>query len=384
MAKVNFNQVIQRKKTNSVKYDGVKSYFGKSKLQPLWVADMDFETPKFVQKALKKKIDQGALGYEIISDKFYQAIINWQKKHGLALRKENILFSAGVVPSLDIAIKTFSDIGDEIIIQPPVYFPFFSIVRNNDRKLIEAPLVKKSKKYIMDFELLEKQITSKTKILILCSPHNPVGRVWSKSELQQLSKICSKHKILVISDEIHADIVFKKFTSFLTIDKNALILNAPSKTFNVAGLNSSYMFSKNLDLIKKLKVQIKKAHLNSPNTLSTTVIEQCYSTKGEVWLKELLVYLQDNILYTEKFIKRYLPSIKVIKSEATYLLWLDFSKIGLSHKEIKQKLLNEAKVALNDGITFGDQGEKFFRINIALPKDELKKALNKIYKAFKG
>jgi cystathionine beta-lyase len=378
----NFDKIINRSGTNSVKYDGLPIFFGVKDAQPLWVADMDFAAPKFVQKALKKKIDQGAFGYEITSENFYTSIINWQKRFDLHLKKENILFTAGVVPSLAAAIRSFSDIGDEVIIQPPVYFPFFSVVKENDRKLVENPLVFDGKKYTIDFADLENKISPKTKLLILCSPHNPVGRVWKKKELQKLHAICQKNNIMVISDEIHADIVFKKFISYATIDKKALVLNAPSKTFNVAGFNSSYAFSFDTNILEPFKKEVQRSHLNSLNSLSNTLIETCYSKKGSIWLDELLEYIKKNIHFVEEYIQQTLPNIKVVQSEATYLLWLDFSKTGLSHKKIKQKLLYGAKVVLNDGITFGKNGRYFFRLNVALPKRELKKALKKIQNEF--
>jgi cystathionine beta-lyase len=378
----NFDKIIKRANTNSVKYDGLEQYFGVKDAQPLWVADMDFAAPKFVQKALKKKIDQGAFGYEVLSEKFYSSVINWQKRNDLSLKKNNILFCAGVVPTLGAAIRAFSEVGDEVIIQPPVYFPFFSVVKDNDRVLVTNPLIKKDGKYFIDFDDLTNKITPKTKLLILCSPHNPVGRVWTQKELQKLHTICKENGVMVISDEIHADIVFKKFISYATIDKNTLVLNAPSKTFNVAGFNSAYAFSFDKNLIEKFKVELKKAHLSSLNSLSNTIIEKCYSKKGSQWLEELLEYLQKNIEFTQKFITKHIPNIEVIQTEATYLLWLDFTKCGLSHKKIKEKLLYGAKVALNDGITFGKNGQYFFRLNVALPLSELKKALKKIENEF--
>ncbi len=377
-----FDKIINRVGTNSVKYDALQQYFGVKEAQPLWVADMDFAAPKFVQKALKKKIDQEAFGYEVLSDEFYSSVIKWQKRHEITLKKENILFCAGVVPSLSAAIRAFSEVGDEVIIQPPVYFPFFSVVTDNARVLVTNPLQQKENKYYMDLEDLKSKITSKTKLLILCSPHNPVGRVWSKKELKELHKICKEHNIMVISDEIHADIVFKKFTSYASIDKKTLVLNAPSKTFNVAGFNSAYAFSFDEKVIAKYKLELKKAHLSSLNTLSNTLIEKCYSKKGSNWLDELLEYLQKNIEFTKKFLEKNIPNIKVVNTEATYLLWLDFSKFGLTHKKIKEKLLLGSKVALNDGITFGKNGHCFFRLNVALPKSELKKALKKIQNEF--
>jgi cystathionine beta-lyase len=379
---INFDKKIDRIETDCVKYDGLQNYFGCTDVKPLWVADMDFATPKFVQKALKQKIKQEIFGYEIPSEKSFEAIINWQKRHDLELQKNNILICSGVVPSLKVAVETFSQIGDEVIVFPPVYFPFFSVIKDSNREMIESNLIVKDGYYEIDFSDFESKITSKTKLLLLCSPHNPVGRVWSKSELVKLNTICKKHNILVVSDEIHSDLVFTKFTSYATINSSSLILNAPSKTFNVAGFNTSYAFSFDNEILEKFKIGAKQHHITSLNTFSNTLIQSCYSLEGVFWLEELLRYLKQNIAFTEKFFIKNLPAIEVIKSESTYLLWLDFKKTGLKHKKIKDKLLNEAKVALNDGVTFGKNGKYFFRLNIALPKKELKLALKKIQSKF--
>ena len=375
---INFDKKIERLNTDCVKYDGLQSYFGVADAKPLWVADMDFAIPKFVQKGLQKKLKQQIFGYEIPSEKSFEAIINWQKRHELSLQKEDILICSGVVPSLRVAVESFSEIGDEVVVFPPVYFPFFSVIKESNRELTESNLVLKEGKYEIDFEDFHSKITPKTKILLLCSPHNPVGRVWSKEELTKLNEICKKHNILVVSDEIHSDLVFSKFTSFATINPASLILNAPSKTFNVAGFNTSYAFSLDSKIMEQFKISAKKHHITSLNSFSNTIIESCYSNEGSIWLDELLVYLKKNINFTQKFFAQYLPNIKVIKSEATYLLWLDFKKTGLKHKKIQEKLLVNAKVALNDGITFGKNGKYFFRLNIALPKKELKIALKRI------
>jgi cystathionine beta-lyase len=379
---INFDKKIERIGTNCVKYDGLQSYFGVSDAKPLWVADMDFAIPKFVQKGLQKKLKQQIFGYEIPSDKSFEAVINWQKRHDLELQKEDILFCSGVVPSLKVAVETFSEIGDEVVVFPPVYFPFFSVIKDSNRELVESNLILKDGKYEIDFNDFESKITPKTKILLLCSPHNPVGRVWSKEELTKLNTICEKYSILVVSDEIHSDLVFTKFTSFATINPTSLILNAPSKTFNVAGFNTSYAFSLDTKIIEKFKESGKKHHITSLNSLSNSLIQSCYSKEGALWLGELLVYLKKNIEFTEEFFAQYLPNIKVIRSEATYLLWLDFKGTSLKHKKIKEKLLHGAKVALNDGITFGKNGKYFFRLNIALPKKELKNNLQKFRKYF--
>ncbi|MBI3873984.1 MAG: putative C-S lyase [Arcobacter sp.] len=380
---MNFNKKIERVETDCVKYDGLESYFGIADAMPLWVADMDFRVPEFVEIALKKKLKQKIFGYEIVSHHSIEAIIYWQKRHGLTLQKEDILLCSGVVPSLKVAVECFSEIGDEIIVMPPVYFPFFSVIKDSNRKLVESNLLFKNGKYHIDFEDFERKITPKTKIMLLCSPHNPIGKVWSKEEFIKLNNICEKHNILVVSDEIHSDLVFTKFTSFASINPISLILNAPSKTFNVAGFNTSYAFSLDSNILEKFKIGTKKYHIASLNSFSNTLIQSCYSKDGAIWVSELLEYLQKNIKFTEKFFLKHPPAVKVTKSDATYLLWLDFKDTGMKHKKIKERLLTEAKVALNDGITFGSNGKYFFRLNIALPKKELKTALKRIRNEFK-
>jgi len=379
---VNFDKKINRHSTDCVKYDGLVEYFGTNEAKPLWVADMDFSTPKHIRSGMRNKLKQQIFGYEIPSSESFNAVISWQKRHDLKLQKENILFCSGVVPSLKVAIEAFTEHGDEVIIFPPVYFPFFSVIKDNGRAVIESQLELQNGKYVMNFSDLESKISLKTKLLLLCSPHNPIGRIWSKDELETLNDLCVKHNILVISDEIHSDLAFKHFVSFASINENCLILNAPSKTFNVAGLNTSYAFSKNNEILTKFKIYAKRDHIVSLNSLSNVLIQSCYNNESEIWLNQLLAYLEENINYTNAFFTKYLPKIKIIETNATYLLWLDFQETGLKHKEIKDKLLNEAKLALNDGITFGSNGKYFFRLNIALPKSELKKALANIKQAF--
>lgn len=381
-----FGKKINRKNTNCKKYDGLNKYFDTSDttIKPAWVADMDFATPLHVQDAMKKKLEQKAFGYEIESKGFYTSIINWQKKHSINLKKQNIQFTSGIVPSLSAAIRAYSNIGDEVIIQTPVYPPFSLAVRNNNRKIIENKLINKNNtnKYEIDFKTLKKQISAKTKILILCSPHNPVGRVWSKKELEKLHEICSNHNIKVISDEIHSDLVFKEFTSFARIDKKCLVLNAPSKTFNVGGFNTSYAFSQDKKTVEIFKDEANKSSIISLNNMSNVLIESCYNKKGKAWLDQLLPYLKENKELVEKYFSKKSTKIKVIKNEATYLIWMDFRATKLSHKQIKYKLLYKAKIALNDGVSFSKDSECFFRLNIALPKEELKLILKNISDEF--
>lgn len=387
MKNYNFDEYINRKNSDCVKYDGLKKYFNVENARPMWVADMDFQTPKFILDDLKKVFDKKILGYPIVSNKVHDSIISWYKKrHDLSNFTENdILLTSGVVTALSACIEAFSNENDEVIIQTPVYFPFFSVVKDNNRKLILNPLKNSDDYYTMDFKDLENKITSKTKLLILCSPHNPVGRVWSKEELLKLAKICYENNITIISDEIHSDLVFKKFTSFLHLEdkylNNLVILNSPSKTFNLAGLNSSYIICKNPTLKKRLNSVINKHHIGSVNIFGLESIISAYN-KGEEWLEFLLQYLKDNINYVDDFLKENNNSITFNKPEATYLLWLNFSKIKDSHKNIFDRLLHNANLVLNDGSTFGKEGKYYFRLNIALSKNELIKSLSYLNNEF--
>lgn len=387
MDNYNFDEYINRKNSDCVKYDGLKKYFNVDDARPMWVADMDFKTPQFILEDLKKVFDKKILGYPIVSHRVYNSIISWYKnRHQISnFDKNDILLTTGVVTALSACIEAFCNIEDEVIIQTPVYFPFFSVVKDNNRKLIINPLKNKKDYYTMDFEDLKSKITSKTKLLILCSPHNPVGRVWSKEELLELAKICYEHNITIISDEIHSDLVFKKFTSFLHLEdkylENVVILNSPSKTFNLAGLNSSYIICKNDTLKTRLNKVIQKRHIASVNIFGLESIISSY-TKGEEWLKMLLFYLQDNIITVEESLKQNGNNITFCKPEATYLLWLNFSKINDSHKNIFSRLLHNAGLALNDGSTFGKEAKHYFRLNIALSKDELIKSLSYLNNEF--
>ncbi|WP_404318746.1 MalY/PatB family protein [Malaciobacter canalis] len=387
MKKYNFDEYINRKNSDCVKYDGLKKYFNVENARPMWVADMDYQTPQFILDDLKKVFDKKILGYPIVSNKVYESIISWYKKrHEISNFTENdILLTSGVVTALSACVEAFSNKDDEVIIQTPVYFPFFSVVKDNNRKLILNPLKNCDDYYKMDFEDLKSKITSKTKLLILCSPHNPVGRVWSKEELLKLAKICYENSITIISDEIHSDLVFKKFTSFLHLEDkyldNLIILNSPSKTFNLAGLNSSYIICKNSTLKNKLNKIIQKRHIGSVNIFGLESIISAYN-KGEEWLEFLLQYLKDNINYVDDFLKESNSSISFNKPEATYLLWLNFLKINDSHENIFDRLLNNAKLALNDGSTFGKEAKGYFRLNIALSKNELIKSLSYLNNEF--
>lgn len=379
-----FDKEVNRNHTQCAKYDGLDKYFGVSDAFPMWVADMDFETPPFINDAIIKRAHHAVYGYGIITETLQQSVVNWmQKRHGWSIQKEWLTFLNGVVPAYSAALEAFSDVNDEIIVQTPVYFPLFQSIKHNKRKVVYNPLKEENGYYTMDLEDLKSKITSKTKILTLCSPHNPVGRIWSKEELEAVAQICIENNITIICDEIHADITFKPFTPLAKISKEianiTVTLNAAGKTFNIAGLNAAYAITSNETLKAKFDEVVKAREISSINVFGTIAMEAAY-THGETWVNELTSYLSTNISVTKELLKK--TQIKVWQPEATYLLWLDFSCYDMTHNEIRERLLKEAKVALNDGLTFGKNGSKHFRLNVALPVTRLKKYLNIIANAF--
>ncbi|MEZ4694709.1 MAG: PatB family C-S lyase [Aliarcobacter sp.] len=386
--KYNFDEEINRKNTNCAKWDGLKKYFGYEDLNPLWVADMDFKTPAFINDAIIESAKNSVYGYSVDTPELYNSIINWQKnEHNWNLNQEEIYMVNGVVPAYSACIEAFSKIDDEVIVQTPIYPPLFKCVNANNRKVVVNELKKdKNGYYTMDLEDLENKITPKTKILALCSPHNPVGRVWSKDELEKLANICIKHDIIIVSDEIHSDLSFEKFTPLASINEKiamqTITLNSAGKTFNIAGLNCAYAISKNEELLNKFKKVAHKREIQSINFFGYVSTQAAYEN-GSIYVKELKKYIMDNILFTKSYFEENNTKIKFHIPEATYLLWLDFSEYNLSHNEIKEKLLQNCKIALNDGVSFGSNGNKFFRLNCALNKSALKIALEQLFREFK-
>ncbi len=386
--KYNFDEEINRKNTNCAKYDGLKRYFGYEDLNPLWVADMDFKTPAFINDAIINAAKNSLYGYSIDSDEIYQSIINWQNtQHDWQINQEDIYMINGVVPAYSACIEAFSEENDEIIVQTPIYPPLFKCVTANNRKVVINELKKdENGYYTMDLNDLESKITPKTKILALCSPHNPVGRVWNKDELEKLANICIKHNIIIVSDEIHSDITFKKFTPLASISKEianqTITLNSAGKTFNIAGLNCGYAISKNQDLLNKFKKIAQKREINSINFFGYIATKAAYDN-GSIFVEELKKYIMKNILFTKNYFEKNDIKIKFNIPEATYLLWLDFSSYNLSHNEIKNVLLSKCKIALNDGVSFGSNGENHFRLNSALAQYSLNIAIHQLEKGFK-
>ncbi len=380
----NFDEIIERKNTQCAKYDGLEHYFGVTDVYPMWVADMDFKTPPFVNDAIVKRALHGVYGYGIITPKLQNSVKNWMfKRHNWAIKTSWLSFLNGVVPAYSAAIEAFSEQDDEIIVQTPVYFPLFNCIKHNKRKVVYNPLKEENGYYTMDLDDLKSKITPKTKILTLCSPHNPVGRVWTKDELHALAEICLEHDIKIISDEIHADLVFKKFTPLASLSKKisniTLTLNSAGKTFNIAGLNCAYAICENEEMKKIFDEVVKTREIQSINVFGTVATQAAYE-EGEWWLEQLLSYLQKNIEVTQNILKS--TQIKFYNPEATYLLWLDFRCYEYTHLQIKERLLNSVKIALNDGTSFGKNGAKHFRLNVALPSSKLNEYLKNINNYF--
>jgi cystathionine beta-lyase len=385
-----FDEPINRKNTNSVKHDGLKNFLNADGAIPMWVADMDFKSPPCIVDALKKRIEHEVFGYTFRSDTFYDSIINWmQKRHQWEVKKEWISFSPGVVAGFTLAIEQFTQPGDSIIVQPPVYFPFFQSINDTDRQTIYNPLKLENGRLSFDLDDLKRKIDDKTKMLLLSNPHNPGGRVWTRDELMALHEICYQHNIIVVSDEIHADIIFKpaKHIPFASISEqaamNSFTVMSHSKTFNVAGLTTSFVITKNPEFLKAYNKGLEIPHLHMGNIFGTEALIAAYNY-GEEWLESLLHYLKENITFVSAFLKDNLPQIKLIIPESTYLLWMDCRELQLNGKELNQLFLQKAKVAINEGSMFGPGGEGFIRLNIGCPKATLSKALNQIKEAIEN
>jgi len=379
--KYNFDKIINRRNTNSLKYDFAIERGKPADILPLWVADMDFPVPHEVLQDLQIAASHGIFGYTETKSDYDDAVINWFKKRfNYTVKPEEIVKTPGVVFALAQMIRGFTQPEDGIIIQTPVYYPFYDIIEDNNRKLVTNPLVLNNGKYSINFADFEQKIVeNNVKMFIFCSPHNPVGRVWTKAELKKLSDICERHNVLVISDEIHCDFVFdgNAHTVFGEINENAIIATAPSKTFNLAGLQVSNIFIRNAELRRKLKLEIHKSGYSQLNTLGLTACKSAYQ-HGEEWVDQLNEYLFGNVTLVREFLAERLPKIKLIEPEGTYLLWLDFRELGQTQAELDDIITNKAKLWLSFGTVFGKDGEGFWRINIACPREILKTALERL------
>ncbi len=371
-----FETSADRSQTNAEKYTERKRLFGTDDVLPLWVADMDIDTPSFIVDGMKKRLEHPILGYEEMPNSAFEAQITWMKKHhGLELKRENMFFSPSVLTSLNLCIQTFSDEDDEIIIQTPVYGAFANSILKNNRTVVENPLKENNGDYTFNFEDLEKKITAKTKLLILCSPHNPVGRVWSKEELLKLAHICLKNNIIIIADEIHCDLAFKKHTPFASLSseiaEQTITLLSPAKTFNISGLAISTLSISNEKMREKFKKHYEAIYLGEGNCLAHVAFQSAY-THGKEWLDQLKVHLQENIEHLQMQLTQNNSRIKFKIPEATFLLWLDCRELELNDETLHQYFISK-KLGLSQGIFFGTGGSGYMRLNIALSKEYIKK-----------
>lgn len=384
-----FDTVTDRKNTNAIKYDLAKKRGKPEDAVSLWVADMDFPTAPCIQKAVAEKAAHGIWGYSRPDNKYYDALKKWYKeRHNFEVQNEWVVNTPGVCFALATAVKAFTKEGESVLIQKPVYYPFFNIINSLQRKVVNSSLILKNNHYEIDFDDFERKIVQENvKMFILCSPHNPGGRVWTKQELQKISEICLAHNVLVVSDEIHSDITFGSnvHTVYGSLSeqalKNSIICTAPSKSFNLAGLQFSNIFIADEKLRKAFSKELDKTGYDEPSVFGIVAATAAYS-EGADWFDSVKSYIWENILFAKNYIEENASQIKVLVPEGTYLLWLDFSKTGLSDSEINDRILNKAKVWLDSGSMFGKEGEKFQRINCATPRIILEDALKRICSHF--
>ncbi len=380
-----FDRIAQRRGTSSVKWDYADASFNGTDLLPMWIADMDFEVAPGIIDCLSAKMDQKVFGYGALSADYYDAVISWMKRrHDFDVKKEWICYTPGVVTALNFAVQALTEVGDEVIVPTPVYGPFYRAVCDNDRVLVKSSLENNGGYYTFDFEDLESKITSRTRALILCSPHNPVGRVWKREELERLSALCLEHGIYIISDEIHNDLVFEGPHTVLAnisteIAENCVICTAPSKSFNIAGIQASNIIIANDQMREKFKAVIQKNHAYSPNSFVEAAVIGAYD-HSEDWLDHAIDYIKDNVEYFCAELSKRVPKIKALKPEGTYLVWMDCSELGMTPEKLNRFFVDKCKLALNSGRGFGDDGALFQRINLACPRKYVDEALVRIEK----
>ena len=366
----------------------MKDMFGREDLIPLWVADMDFETPDFVVNALKKRLEHPILGYTTAYDGYWASIEGWLlRRHGWRVEREWLRYIPGIVKGIGMVLACFTEPTDKIIIQPPVYHPFRLVPEHNGREVVCNPLrALPDGRYEMDFDNLESIIDERCKVLILANPHNPAGIIWDKATLQRLADIAMKHNLLVISDEIHCDMPLygKVHTPFATVSEAvarcSITFGAPTKTFNVAGVVSSYAIVPNEALREKFFGYLAANELDMPTIFAMVATEAAFN-EGEEWRRELVRYIEGNIDFVDDFIREHIPAVKVLKPEASYLVWLDFSALGLSHERLVDMIINEARLAMNDGAMFGAGGQQHMSMNVGLPRPVLRQALEQLREA---
>jgi cystathionine beta-lyase len=383
----NFDEVIGREGTDSIKYDLREDVFGRKNVIPMWVADMDFKTPSFIVDKLINRVNHEIYGYSFRPPEYFNSIMKWLSlRHNWQIEKDWICFSPGIVPALNICTLAFTRPGDSVIVQPPVYFPFFSAVENHGRQLVYNQLIERDGRWTMDFDSLNSCISENTKMIIISNPHNPVGRAWLPEELDKLADICLKNNILILSDEIHCDLILPGFRHLPLASISEKIADitvtciAPSKTFNLAGLSTSSLIISNPVLRKYFNKKIESLHLGNGNIFGTVASIAAYS-EGAEWVDALMEYLDENVNYVQKFCRELIPEIIPVQPEATYMIWLDCRKFSMTGKELQDFFVNKAGVGMNEGSTFGPGGEGFMRMNLGAPHATVIKAMEQIERA---
>lgn len=386
--KYNFDQIIDRKGSDSVKYDDLYNNFGCTDVLPMWVADMDFQSPPVVLEAARKCCERGVFGYTFRSEAARQAFIDWVKvRHQWDVQLSWLSTSPGIVTALSLSVRAFTRQGDKVLILTPVYPPFYAVVRENGRELVTSGLVVENGRYGVAWDDFEAKLKNGVKLFILCNSHNPVGRVWTREELKRMGELCCQYGVTILSDEIHSDLALfgHKHTVMASVSEeiaaSTLTAMAPSKTFNIAGMMNSVIISSSEQLLNAFNREMLGLHLDLGNIFGHVTMEAAYRHGGE-WLDEMIHYLEKNVEFTADFIRTELPDVRLIKPEGSFLLWLDFRGTGLTHEETGERLLRKARVALNDGTAFGTEGTGFRRMNIGCPLSVLEEGLTRIKSAF--
>lgn len=382
--KYDFDKIVPRKGTNSYKWDSIPQ---DRDILPMWVADMDFPTSPEIIEALQKRVNHGIFGYVRVPDEYYLSTINWfERRHNFSFQRDWMIYTSGVVPAISAIIKALTKSGDGVLVQTPVYNCFFSSIKNNGCNVIANPLKYENNTYTIDFDDLEKKASSdNTKLMLLCNPHNPTGRVWTKEEIMEIGKICFRNNVLVISDEIHCELVFSpyKYTPFASIGdeymSKSITCISPSKAFNLGGLQISNIIAKDEDLRAKIDRAININEVCDVNPFGIDATIAAYN-HGEEWLRQLIEYIEGNYNYMLGFFAEFLPDMPVVKLEGTYLVWVDCRSLNMSSQDMKTQLTNKVGLYLNDGTMYGDEGEGFMRWNIACPRPMIKDALERFYR----
>ncbi|MBO7204480.1 MAG: PatB family C-S lyase [Bacteroidales bacterium] len=383
-----FDEIVSRENTDCLKYDTRKETFSREDVIPMWIADMDIKTPPFIMDAIRKRLEHEVLGYTMNTPKWIPVIQFWAKRqYGWDVHAEYIEHVSGIVPAISFAIQALTQEGDNILIQPPVYHPYFHLPEWNGRNVVTNPLKFADGQYHIDFEDLQEKVKS-CKLMLLCHPYNPSGRVWLREELERIAQICYDNNVIVISDEIHADMTFKGFTHipFATISEkakmNSITMKAASKSFNIAGLISSFTIIPNPELRERYNGFLRKSELNHPHIFATIATAAAFTDQGAQWLEQLVDYLTANVDYLQKFLAEKMPLLSIVRPQASYLVFIDCRKLNMTDEQLSDFFINKAGLGLISGAVFGEQGRGFVRMNIGCPRPLLQQALNQLLQGY--